>query len=117
MSEEFERLIRQLGEAVHHQVDSDLAGRDWVHAFLDVRYQRTGESWRSKIRAMRFDGEFVSVKMSNDIDVCLISLNFFRKSFGDEWYGIVLTVESDRRCQIKLNYDPDCSLGESFYDT
>jgi hypothetical protein len=117
MSEEFERLIRQLGEALHHQVDSDLAGRDWVSAFLDVRYEKNGESWLSKVRAVRSDGESVSVKMRNDIDVCLISLNSFRKSFGDEWYGIVLTVESDRRCQIELNYDPACSEDQSFYDT
>jgi len=114
MNEEFERLIRQLGEAVHHRVASKLAGRDWVCASLDVRYDSTGTSWLSKLRATRSDGESVSVQMSDDIDVCLISLNSFRKSFGDEWYGIFLTVEIDRRCQIKLNYD---LVDNSFYET
>jgi hypothetical protein len=117
MIEDFERLIKALGEAVHSQVATTLAGKHWGHAFLDVRYDKTGDAWLSKIRALGQGDESTSVKMNNQIDMYLISLNALRKAFGDEWYGLLLTVSADRCCEVKLNYDPECSEDSSFYST
>lgn len=117
LTEEFDRLIKQLGEAVCHRVESQMAGKEWISASLDVRYEGSGGSWLSKIRAVTTDRSYVSVKMNNDIDLVLISLETRRKLFGAEWYGLLLTVGADRRCEIKLNYDPACSQDESFFQT
>ena len=88
MTEEFNELIRQLGETVYQKVQAEMADREWVRACLDVRYSPAGDSWLTKTRAVAPNGTCVSIKMCNEIDIILISLNSHRKLFQDEWYGL-----------------------------
>jgi hypothetical protein len=117
MTAEFEQLIKQLGEAVLRRVESALPREEWLNACLDVRFDRLGTSWLSKIRVVMPDGETKPVKMANEIDLVLISLGAQRGSGGKQWYGLLLTVERDRQCKIKLNYDENCAEDESFFKT
>src|ERR1700733_4947710 len=105
MTNEFETLIRQLGEAVYNQVSSAMEGKIWESCFLDVRYDNKGSSWLSRIRVLISDGRILSVKMSNEIDIILISLNSQRRIFTEEWFGIILNILPDKRCEIELNYN------------
>ncbi len=117
MTEEFNELIRQLGETVYQKVQAEMADREWVRACLDVRYSQAGDSWLTKTRAVAPNGTCVSIKMCNEIDIILISLNSHRKLFQDEWYGLQITVSESRDCQVKLNYDAYCSEDASFFGT
>jgi hypothetical protein len=116
LNSEFEVLIRRLSQAVVDQIKSEIPGTTWDRAILDVRYAENGSSWLSKLRAMTPCGDDISVELNHDIDRCLILLNSFRKSFGDEWFGLLLTIHADQRCEMKLNYDPNCSEDDSFFD-
>ncbi|MDZ4782046.1 MAG: hypothetical protein SGJ19_17495 [Planctomycetia bacterium] len=116
MQREFEDLTRRLSQAVFDYVTSGMNGKNWISATLDVRYDPSGHSWNSKIRVTSDDGPPESLDMTNDIDVLLISLNSHRRDLGDEWYGLLLTMQADQHCKIKLNYDSRCSEDASFFN-
>jgi hypothetical protein len=116
-SPNFEQAIRQLADAVYRTVASEMAAREWSYAVLEVRYNRQGSTWLSKIRATTPGGGTVSIRMNNDVDLVLISLNAMRRTAAqDEWYGLSLNVDRGRQCTIDLNYDPSCHEDASFFD-
>jgi hypothetical protein len=116
-SPKFEQAIRQLAEAVYRTVASEMAAREWSYAVLEVRYNRQGSAWLSKIRAATPGGGVVSIPMNNSIDLVLISLNAMRRSASqDEWYGLNLNVDRGRQCTIDLNYDRSYHEDASFFD-
>jgi hypothetical protein len=54
--------------------------------------------------------------MTSEVDDLLSSLNAQRRLFADPWFGLVLTVGSNERCNMKLDYDPRCSEDASFFN-
>lgn len=58
----------------------------------------------------------LSIGESTDMSLALIDLEDHRQIGPNEWYGIWLTVSPDRRCNIKLNYDPECARDTSFFE-
>jgi hypothetical protein len=90
----------------------------WTHATLDVRFDKHGASWLTKLRVATPLGTTISLKMNNDIDLLLITLNSIRATvFEHEWYGLLLDIDTERHCNINLNYDPNCSEDATFYDS
>jgi hypothetical protein len=114
----FDETIKQLAEAVYLQVESGLLGAPWTYATLDVRYARNGSSWLSKIRVSTSANPSASIDMSNEIDLLLITLSGMRATiFENEWFGLKLGIDADRRCKISLNYDANCSNDKAFFDS
>ena len=116
MTEEFESLIKQLGEATFAQAEVELGSGTWSRACLDARFDKQEESWVGKVRATKYDGSSVSVSMSTEMYYSLVFLEPHRGTGDGEWYGMQVTVWPDRRCVVNLNYEPHCASDESFYD-
>jgi hypothetical protein len=57
MTEDFEKILHKLGEVLLSQVKSEISGRPWSSAFLDVRFDEGGRSWMSKVRVIIPDAE------------------------------------------------------------
>src|SRR3954453_9358582 len=92
------QLLRQLAEVLIRKIETDLKGQMWQHAVLDVRYAQEGSSWLDKIRVVTSRQGTVSVGMSNEIIMLLISLNSMRGIQKDEWYGLMMTIDSNHQC-------------------
>lgn len=133
--ESFEQALKQLAELLLQCVETELHERQWDHAILDVRYDKEGSSWMSKIRVTmplkagfwdkvvayiqvyELTPEIVSLRVTNEIDDVLSSLNKMRRLFKDEWFGILMKVDSTKKCSTNLNYDSNCSEDLSFFKT
>lgn len=81
---------------------------------LDVRYDGRGGFW-SKIRVATLDQSEISLKTNNALDLALIALDDQRKSVGQEWFGIRLTLLPPQRCNVEFNYNANCSEDASFF--
>ena len=114
MNDEFDGMVKQLGNALHTRVEQELAGR-WNSLTLDARYDGDG-GVLAKIRAKLPDREDVSIKTDNAIDLLLISLDGYRSVVGPEWYGVKLTISPAMDCTLDLNYDSECEQDESFFE-
>jgi hypothetical protein len=113
----FTDTVKQLGETLHRRLTSVMMDKAWLRAILDVRYSRDGSSWLSKIRVFVPNGESISVGMTDEVDLILITINTMRSTaFQDTWYGLKLELTPDQECSVRLNYDPawaeDASLVE-----
>ena len=84
---------------------------------LDVRFDESGTSWLSKVRASTADEADISVDSDLQIDRALIGMSQQRRKFNPIWYGFLFTVYADKRCEIDLNYEAACVEDESFFDT
>lgn len=115
MASDLESVVKQLGDSTFSQVQAEV-GSGWSTAFLDARFSTQDKSWLGKIRATKDDGANVSISLNSDLSLGLVHLKSFRGEGTNEWYGILLTVWPDRRCVVKLNYDPNCSSDKNFYD-
>jgi hypothetical protein len=116
--DEFTNVIQQLAEKLRQRVVEQLLGRKWRLALLDVRYDKPGKSWLSKIRVTPPRGGTVSVHMNGDIQLTLEALNTMRRVLTrDKWYGLLMEIDSKGRCKTQLNYDPNCSKDQSFFDS
>ena len=110
------QLLRDMAGRVVKRVEADLKGLEWQHILLDVRYRKNGSSWISKIRVSTQERGLVSVRMSNEIDLLLITLNSLRCVLKDVWYGLKMEIDHTQQCQTTMDYNPDCSADKSFYD-
>jgi len=117
MTEEFERLIKQLADAVLSQVASELDQGTWANAYFDARFDAQEKSWLGKLRITKADTGILSIGVSTELSLILIDLEQHRHLGPDDWYGVLVSVTPDRRCQVKLNYDPECAHGASFFET
>lgn len=116
MTNDFESLIKQLGDSIYSQVESEVGASKWSTAFLDARFNKQERSWLGKMRATKENGADVSISLNSDISLALVYLKAFRGEGSNEWYGIMLNVWPDRRCVVKLNYDSNCATDNTFYD-
>src|SRR5687767_13982598 len=92
MTEEFDRLMREVGETILRDVEGVMSGQQWLRASLDVRYAEDGSSWVSRLRVNPSAEEDADVEVSMDIHGLLIDLNSQRRLFGSEWFGLMLVV-------------------------
>ncbi len=133
--ESFEQALNQLAEMLLHGIETELQGRRWDQAILDVRYAKEGSSWVSKIRVTmplkagfwdkvvayiqvyKITPETVSIRVTDEIDGVLSSLNEIRGLFQDEWFGMLMRLDSTKKCSTNLNYDSNCSEDPSFFNT
>jgi hypothetical protein len=92
-------------------------GHPWIVAVLDVRYSDREKSFIDKIRVERTDGSVVSVNLSNDGTLRLISLGNARPTGSDRWYGLILRVTVEGTFEARLNYDPAYAEDQTFYDS
>jgi hypothetical protein len=114
--DQFTDLAKELAEKVCRRIADELLARKWKLALLDVRYDKPGKSWLSKIRVVMPRNKRVSIHMNADIQLTLEALNAARRVLQkDKWYGLVMEIDSKHRCKISLNYDPSCSKDESFF--
>ncbi len=114
--EELNAFLRQLADAVYQTATTAMGRKKWRSAVLDVRYDRSGKSWLSKIRVATAVGKPVSIKMNAAVQLPLEALNPLRGSLSiDEWYGLLLEISPKRQVKIDLSYDPRCSEDESFF--
>jgi hypothetical protein len=37
--------------------------------------------------------------------------------FLDQWYGLKLLINPDGKCEVEFNYDPECALDETFFES
>lgn len=116
MTEELEKLLKRLGQAVTADVESGVGSKAWVHASLDARYHQSDGSVLGKLRVQFQNGEAGSCRTGSDTSLCLILLNDLRQSVGEEWFGLLLTVTPVGHCDAKFDYDPECSEDSSFWD-
>ena len=115
---DFEATIKQLAEALWEKVEEDLSQRGWKTAVLDVRFNKKGTSWNTKIRATSASGVLESIKDGKKIFLLVNSLKKMRKGITpDEWFGLLLSVNHDRTCTVNLNYDSTCSEDKSFFES
>jgi len=117
MTEEFERLIKQLADAVLLKVASELGTRTWVSAEFDARFDPRDNSWLGKIRVAETGSSISSIGLTADMSLALVHLEQHRQLGPDEWYGVRVIVSPDRRCEVNLNYDPECARDASFFGT
>jgi hypothetical protein len=71
----------------------------------------------SKVRVVTGEPEKTSLDVTGDgdIDDVLASLNSRRKRFAKAWHGLLLTIGTDQRCHMELNYERTCAEDRSLF--
>jgi hypothetical protein len=116
MTEDFEKILHDLGVVLLREVEAEMSGRPWNSAALDVQYDKGGGSWMSKIRITTSDPEKLSLRVSGKIDDLVDALDAQRRLFADPWYGVILKLGADGGCNMTLNYDENCSNDAAFFN-
>ncbi|QDU73733.1 hypothetical protein Pan97_07320 [Bremerella volcania] len=117
MVSELESVLNTLGAAVFTQSEAEVGHGKWTKACLDARFNKQDESWVWKIRAIKTDGSTCSIGSSSKITLGLLDVEDLRGTGDQEWYGILVTVQPDQKCDVHFNYDERCASDESLYDT
>lgn len=116
MTEDFESTIKRLCAMMLQQAIGEANGHEWLHAFLDARYDESG-SFIHKLRLQLKSGALISLSEASEIILELITLRSLRHSLGTTWFGIHVIVHFDQRCEVNLNYDSSCPADPTFFDT
>src|SRR5208337_2445380 len=101
------------------EVKREMKQTAWKIAYLDVRSSAVGTSRLSKFRVAMPDGSLVS-SLSKPARVVLLLSDLWelqQKLFPEKWYGLVLTVYPDGKCETEFNYDPKCIGDPKFFET
>jgi hypothetical protein len=114
--EDFNALLNTIASKLYDDVFSELGDQAWCRCFLDARFDPEGSGAIScKIRVQTANERVVSATGSS-LSFDLIAMRRLRESlFANAWYGLLLTVDANRQCQAKLNYDPKCYDDPAFY--
>lgn len=117
MTHDLERVLQNTAATIIARIDSKVGQGEWSSGLLEARFNSADESWLGKIRATGLGGSSLSVCLNNEISLALLDLEECRSLGDDEWFGLHLAVWPDRQCRASFNYDPQCALDKSFYDT
>jgi hypothetical protein len=112
--EAFDSAIRRLATVFNEWVRSQMTGKPWHSARLEVRYAADGSFWNDKMRVQTGASETISLGTTNDIRRLLAELNDLRKVLG--WYSLKLDLGADGAIDISYEYDPDAINDPSFFD-
>lgn len=113
-------VLDQIANVLLVATQEEMGGDTWDLAFLDVRGSATSQSLSEKYRIKRADGSLINTLDSPD-DLMLPLREVF--NLRDEvcpdkkWYGLLVTVFPDKKCEVEFNYDPNCKNDKTFYDT
>ena len=97
---------------------ADAGARPWVRAYLDVRGAPTGGSRLEKWRVELAGGEVLrELDVPRGVGYPILQAYDLRdEAFTgpDKWYGVLVTVYPDRRCEVTFDYDPLCVQKDFF---
>ncbi|MBP3955557.1 hypothetical protein J8F10_09715 [Gemmata sp. G18] len=110
-----DETLKRLAELIYSAAQSRLTGSEWHEVIFEVRYNKQGESWITKLRVNLSSGEITSLNTPSEITLLLIDINESRTVLGHQWYGAAVKVGAAGQCEIQLNYDPDCAEDASFF--
>ena len=114
MTEEFAKLLQDLGGAMYRQIVADMAGQPWTSAVLDARYATGGESWQARLRVTTDDPQPTKLAVADELGGILTALGSQRRLFANQWHGLLLTQGADRNCKLTFNVDPACAQDPAF---
>ena len=115
------QAVRERIKNIYHEIAGllhasarQLAGRKpWAMAFIDERFEPSGSGVSlGRCRVQLKDGTWLT-----DIDPprgsAVLSLEAFDLRTAElpekeRWYGVLVTVYPDGRCEVAFDYDPDC---------
>jgi hypothetical protein len=110
MRDLFQRLAHQLKTAIA----SDPATRGWTDASLDVRFSSSRSVTLKKIRvnvggeALYLDALYGS--LGDIID------DIGRVRMSEPCYGFIMSLNSQSKVEVRLNYDPKCFEDPDFWE-
>jgi hypothetical protein len=111
-------ILNRIGEMLLASVDSDTEGRPWNKAYLDVRGAPGGDVRLKKWRVQLADGEILAELDSPRKVTSLVNEAYEARdeAFAEKkWWGLLITVYPDRRCEVSFDYDPNCV--STFFDS
>ena len=124
--EDYLEVIGKIGEKLTAEINTGLSDNkwglttsEWKFACVDIRWTLDGNTSVSKLR-IGLPGGAIFAHLSFSIDVDSLFEEAYQmkdKVFPDKWYGLVMTLHPDGKCQLDYNYDPNCSDDPSFFDT
>jgi hypothetical protein len=89
----------------------------WTAALLDVRFDDEKGSSVDQLRIEKPDGSLASFDMPPEAIQHLYTLGKVRPKGEDRWFGVLLRITSEGRCNAKLNYDSKCADDPAFYES
>jgi hypothetical protein len=111
-------VLRSLSQTVFDTTNQQFPDRNsWTTVVLDVRYSADGRSFIDKTRVTLPDGQVTGITLPSSCVLELIELGEARPAGEERWYGVLLRIDPDGSCNIKLNYDPACAEDTSFYES
>ena len=110
LQELFRILAQELIEVIEIQPNS--AG--WTNAVLDVRYSEDRSAWFKKIDAT-IANLCKSMKGGSD-KMTEVLYEIGQPSFGEPFYGFMVSVTPQGAVEIKLNYDPNAFEDPTFWE-
>jgi hypothetical protein len=107
------------------EVRTEMAGKAWGSCFYDYRREPSGDMRISKLRIVLADGKLTylddppieKTPVESRVAPFFNKLWEIRKTASaDKWYGIKITIESDGKCKVDFDYDPECAADPTFFD-
>ncbi len=116
--EDFQKILNAIASALMTKVESELKGKPWTAAYLDVRGSAIGTSALEKFRIELPDGSVIAT-LGPPYETGQMLLKAWKikdKVFPDKWYGIKVVIYPGGKCQTEFNYDSKCVSDPNFFD-
>lgn len=110
--EKINEVFQEIGVLLVELVNSRMKQKTWKSAYIDQRFPTEGgPSGLSKCRVVLPNNKLVSdIYNPRGYDSLMLKAFEIRTTefqAKDWWYGFLLTVYPDRRCEVKFFYSPD----------
>jgi len=114
--QEYQAYMNEAASAFLEAVQDKMCEQPWETAIGDIRWFPDGSNiFKTRIRVPDSQ-ELVSVKTPTGMIWTLSDAWRMQPTlFADVWYGLLLMVYPDGRCETKFNYDPNCGNDPSFF--
>src|SRR5437763_1114466 len=120
---DFQERMDQISKELFDGISAAMTPKPWKCGYVDMRWTKQSGTQFSKLRVILPDGtisalldtpfENVPTQMANTLHDIWKSRT---KVFPEKWYGLKLIVFPDGKCELKLDYSPECSVDPTFYD-
>ncbi len=114
---ELETQLRALATALRSNASDVVDGPDWRHVILDVRFSDVDRSITGKVRIERTDRTFVPGSLTSESYLHLVKVRNERPFGEARWFGFLMCVEENGECKVTFNYDRNCAIDSSFFDS
>jgi hypothetical protein len=111
-------VLDQIANVLLVAAQEEMGGDPWELAFLDVRGSAISPALLKKYRIARADRRITALNTPDDL-IDLLDEAFALRDEGirEKWYGLLVTIYPDKKCEVKFNYDPNCAKDKTFFET